>query len=175
MLSTWFDAILRVAHVKRALARLEGRRYPLTLPERPAGERALLAAEAALGQPLDAHYREFLEVGDGWRGLYAHVTLFGTADLLGSPRMARARRLQAALGLDPTLLPIACGDIDLFVQTPTGAVIWYAREEIERYPDFAGFLAAMLDANQDLITMTGFSRRFDTVHLGEGTAAFFAD
>lgn len=172
---TWFHEILRLLRVKRELARLDGRRYPLTALESPASERALLAAEAALGRRLDAQYRDFLATGDGWRRLYAHVHLFGTRDLLGSPAMARARRLQANLQLDDAWLPIACGDIDLFVQTPAGAVIWYAREEIERYRDFAGFFDAMLDANRDLIILSHCSRRFDDAFLSEGTAAFYAD
>mgnify|MGYP001240563015 CR=1 FL=1 len=174
MLFCWFDAVLRLGRVKRELARAAGRRYPLTLPERPATSRALLAAEAVLGRRLDAEHRAFLEVGDGWERLYAHVHLFGTRDFLGSPRMARARQRQAALGLSPVLLPIAAGDIDLFLQTPAGAVIWYAREEIERYADFAGFFAAMIDANRDLLTLTGFSRRFDAAYLGESATVFYS-
>ncbi len=175
MSATWFDDILTLLQVKRALARQNGRGYPLTLPERPASDRALLAAEAALGRRLDGQYRAFLEIGDGWRGLYAHVTLFGTRELLGGPLMCAARRQQAARGLDPAWLPIAFGDIDLFLQTPAGAVIWHAREEIERYSDFAGFLAAMTDANRDLITLTTFDRRYEDALLGEPMAAFYAD
>lgn len=173
---TWTTDIERLLGIKQSLLQIDRKRvYPLITPQPGATAADLATTEAALGRVLDAQYRDFLRVADGWRRIYSRVNLFGTIDLCGSDEMTFARQtleqLDAAGALREAgvcreeLLPIAVapGDVDLFVQmTPDsatpGAVIWFAREEIERYADFAGFLAAMIEANEDIIMLMQFSR-----------------
>jgi hypothetical protein len=170
----WEIVVARLLLVKEQLRLVDRRgRYPYRRPEAPAAPGRLAAAEAVLGRALDADYRAFLACADGWAHVYGRVHLFGTRDLLGSPAMTAARQrlavlertgaLRAAGVRRADLLPIAAGDLDLFAQTPAGTVIWFARDEIERYPDFPAFAATLLELNRDIITLFRADARFTPV------------
>ena len=129
-----------------------------------ATEVELADAERHLGHRLDARYRAFLGCANGWRAFYQSVDLFGTRDLIGGPRMQNAEFMfnslsDAALATSRVsrgeLLSIGATSIDrdLFVivrptSTIAGTVIWYAGEEVDRFPTFDDFFLAMLEYNR---------------------------
>lgn len=129
-----------------------------------ATEEELRAVEAPLGEALDPMYREFLSYAGGWPGFLHGADLFGPEDFLGG---AHFRHGTEMLGfVEPSvlssagfrreeLIPIAASreDLDLFVMTRRatsmpGIVIWLAGAEIERFPNFEEFFAAVLDYNR---------------------------
>lgn len=161
----WRTLIATMVFVKQELTRFDvNGLWPHHLPEVAASEARLDAAERQLGHGLDRKYRAFLSCADGWRGFYQTVNLFGTAQLLGGGEMAYAVKILGALdeevlhasgyGRDD-LLPIAATplDRDLFVMarpksSSHGEVIWFAGEEVDRFPDFEAYFRAMIDYNR---------------------------
>jgi len=164
----WRDNIVVMVYVKQELMKLDVNRiWPHHLPELAASEEDLKKTEVYLGHKIDNKYREFLTMADGWKGFYHTVDLFGTKDLQGSPLMQYSLSLLNAIEDDviettgfsrEDLLPIAATefDKDLFVMSrPTshipGTVIWFAGEEIDRYPDFTEYFLAIIDYNRLLV------------------------
>jgi hypothetical protein len=141
--------------------------WPHHLPELAANEETLRKTEAQLGFRIDQDYREFLKMANGWKGFIQTVDLFGTEELSGSPTMQYAQSLLGfvedgvikSTGFSrEELLPIAATkyDKELFVITrPTslvpGTVIWFAGEEVDRYPNFTEFFLAMIEYNRQLV------------------------
>jgi hypothetical protein len=134
-------------------------------PELAATEEQLVTTERYLGHSIDKDYRDFLLCANGWSGFFQSVTLFGTGDLMGSKLMYDAMEtlgilddgnvLKASGFTKAELLPIAATlfDKDLFViARPTssqpGMVIWFAGEEIDRYPNFKEYFLSMTDYNR---------------------------
>jgi len=161
---SWEEMIAVAMVVKQRMMELDVENlWPHHLPNVAADEDDLARVEQTIGRPLDPKYKEFLRYADGWSGFYQSVDLFGTRDLIGSPRMDRARTLLASVdkkvietsGCDtPNLLPIAVSseDIDLFVlvgNSTVGEVVWFAGGEIDRFPDFVEFFLAMVDYNRE--------------------------
>jgi hypothetical protein len=126
----WPNEIVRLVKVKEELASVDTQQlWGWHLPEGRASEEDLSAVDHKLGAPLDGRYRDFLRFANGWRSFYQKV-----------PR--------------DRLLPIATTleDRDLFVlDLETGEVIWLAGEEIDRYPNFDEYFAAMVAYNQQEI------------------------
>ncbi|MEL4105378.1 SMI1/KNR4 family protein [Oscillospiraceae bacterium WX1] len=164
----WRDRIVAMVYVKQELMKLDvDGIWPHHLPELAASEETLRKTEAHLGFRIDQDYREFLKMADGWKGYLQTVDLFGTEELSGSPTMQYAQSLldfvedgviQSTGFSREELLPIAATkyDKDLFVMTrPTshapGTVIWFAGEEIDRYPNFTEYFLAMIEYNRQLV------------------------
>ena len=160
----WAHEIAVAASVKQRLAAVdrEGlwRHYT---PEPAATTQQVAEAESALGHSLDSEYRAFLLHANGWRGFLQGVDLFGTTDLLRSPKRSFAEELLADLeeareltGFSTKeLLPIGVSqtEIDLLVLTrPSsehpGLVLWIAGAPIERYPTFVHFFRGMIALNR---------------------------
>ena len=164
--SGWIDKIVVMMYVKQEIQRLDRLGFwPHHLPEIAATEDQLKAAEEHLGHSLDIDYRSFLGCANGWKGFLRTVDLFGTSDLIGSSLMDYAASMLeiideenviAASGFSKAeLLPIAVTreDKDLFVMSRAtshqpGVVIWFAGEEIDRFPTFEEYFLAMADYNR---------------------------
>lgn len=131
-------------------------------PELAATTKQLDSVEAYLGHCLDKEYRDFLMCSNGWKCFVQNINLFGTDDFMGSDLMNYALQMldvmDDAYPLKYTgfskeeLLPIAATfeDKDLHVITRAtshqpGVVIWFAGQEIERYPSFEEYFLAMTD------------------------------
>src|SRR5258708_8086288 len=125
----WKQRIVEVVLVKQKLAELDTRGlWQYGLAAVGAGEAALGAVEAHIGEPLDPRYRSFLLHADGWPAFYQTVDLFGSGDLLGSDRYRHA--VEMLSHVEPAILagggvrredsiPIAASpvDLDLFLTT----------------------------------------------------------
>ncbi|MDR3053623.1 MAG: SMI1/KNR4 family protein [Coriobacteriales bacterium] len=138
-------------------------------PELAATEEQIAEVERHLGYPLDQGYRNFLRCANGWKCFTQDIYLFGTFDLLGSDLMRTTLEMLDIMDdafplVDDTgffkeeLLPIAASTVakDLHVITkPTahepGIVIWFAGQEIERYPNFEEYFLTMTDYNREEI------------------------
>ena len=133
--------------------------WPFALPQVGATEDAMRSVEGQIGN-LPVDYRAFLRCADGWDAFCKDRDLFGLGDLVGGPRMARARQLLATLspledvcGLsEEDVLPIGASqhNIDLFVISRVagvdhGKVYWLAGQLVEQYPRFSEFFLAMVD------------------------------
>ena len=138
--------------------------WPYHLPEVAATDEQIFKAEKHLAHPIDPRYKAFLKRANGWPAFYQAVDLFGTDDLIGGPRNENAEFILSFLDdgiLNKSqikreeLLPIAATrlDRDLFVITrpiskSPGNVIWFAGEEIDRFPNFDEFFLAMVEYNR---------------------------
>lgn len=165
MIQDFRVAIAQAWQVKQEMMGLDERKiWPYHLPELAATDQDISAVEACLGHRLDPRYRAFLLCANGWKAIYQTVDLFGTPDLVGGSRKQCA---EMNLGLLPQgvlrgsgtsrsqLLPIAVTqhDRDLFAITRPqaampGVVIWFAGEEIDRFPTFDDFFLAMIEYNR---------------------------
>ena len=165
---TWPERIAVMALVKQKLHDVDvKKRWEYRLPAIKATEEQLVAVEARLGEALDPSYRAFLAHAGGWPAFLQTIDLFGHADLLGGSRTERGAKLLLQLDEDvlrasgfrrEQLLPIAATleDVDVFVMTrrsapKPGMVIWFAREEIDRFPSFDEYFLAMIDYNRSEI------------------------
>lgn len=171
----WQARIAELVIVKQTIDELDtSRLWEHRLPGVAATQAQLEAVETALGEPLDAGYRNFLEHAGGWRAFWQTVDLFGPDDLLGSERFVHACEMLGFVedgvlgdgGLRRSdLLPIAASPVepDLFVMTrrsspPPGRVVWLAGAEIDRWSSFDEFFLAMVDYNRlELRHLTGGS------------------
>ena len=134
-------------------------------PELAATEEQVNAVEKHLGHCLDKDYRDFLMCANGWKCFNQNVSLFSTGDLEGSSLMDYALEMLETMDMEypigytgfskEELLPIAATkeDKDLYVITRAtshqpGVVIWFAGEEVERYPNFEEFILAITDYNR---------------------------
>jgi hypothetical protein len=144
---------------ERARLDREGR-WSYFLPELAADDATLSRIEAQLGEAVDPHYRQFLQMCGGWRGFYQRVDLFGPMDLIDGPLFSRGQQLLAELddvALDSLavsrseLMPIACSinDVDLFAviragRPTSGTVHWLAGAPIDSYTSFDEFFVSMI-------------------------------
>jgi len=165
-LKEWKDRIAVLLLVQNEIQRLDTQGlWQYYYPELAATEEQLAAVEAKLGHKLDKEYRDFLSCANGWEGFMQTVNLFSTKDLMGSPLMDYAMEMLTILddehvikasGFEKAeLLPIAATsqDRDLHVITretshQPGIVLWYAAEEIDRFPSFVEYFLAMADYNR---------------------------
>jgi hypothetical protein len=166
-LKPWKDQIAVMYLVREELRRVDKNGlWEYHYPELRASEEQLVAAEAYLGHSIDKQYRDFLMCANGWKCFSQSVSLFGTGDLMGSSLMDCAMEtleimddafpFERDTGFSrEEFLPIAATfeDKDIHVITrPTsrqpGVVIWFAGEEIERYPNFEEYFLAMADYNR---------------------------
>lgn len=138
--------------------------WPHHFPRVAATEAEIRKTEERLGHELAPKYREFLKYANGWPSFYQAVDLFGTEELAGGPMMEYARELLDATEDDALeasgfsrdeLLPIAATptdrDLFLLVRPPhpaAGTVLWFAGEEVERFPGFDEFFLSMVDYNR---------------------------
>lgn len=164
----WQQRIVELTAIKREIARLDTKGlWPHHPPNPPATEAELAAAEAAIGEPLDADYRRLLSHAGGWPAFFQDTDLFGPADLRGSASFRRGAQLLdhvPSVMLERgnlhrgTLLPIAASmtRLDLVVMTraaaPTpGTVICLASMARGRYHDFPDYFEDMIEINRELL------------------------
>jgi SMI1 / KNR4 family (SUKH-1) len=151
--------------VRQEMMALDKRKmWPYHLPQVAATDEQIFKAEQHLGIAIDSRYKAFLKCANGWPAFYQAVDLFGTDDLIGGTRHENAEFVLSYLEdgvLNKSdvrredLLPIAATklDRDLFtIIRPTsklsGSVIWFAGEEIDRFPNFDDFFLAMVEYNR---------------------------
>jgi len=168
MITNWKAQIGLAWLVKQAMMELDTENiFPYHLPEIAAGKAEIDEAERSLGQPLDERYKEFLRHANGWPAFWHSADLFGTRDLMGGERKDVGEFLLSMLP-DSVLsqsklnrsdvLPICATklDKDIFVlgkqNSPApGIVVWFAGEEVERFPTFDEYFLAMVEyAKQDV-------------------------
>jgi hypothetical protein len=141
--------------------------WPLRYPNLAATDRELAQTEQQLG-PLDPEYAGFLRAANGWEAFLHRIGLFGTADLLGSPRMDRARELLSTLlpleeHTDVTgdeVLPVAVSvdSIDVVLLGPSGRgarakVYWWAGTLVDVFPSFSEYFLTMVDLTREEIAV----------------------
>jgi len=161
----WPQRIVELVKVKEQLdeADTEGL-WEYRLPGVRATRKQLDEIEAQLGEKLDAQLREFLLHAGGWPALFQAIDLFGPEELAGGPALRRARELLARVddavfrrgGVHrDSLLPIGSSsdeDDVIAIARPgteeSGQVFWYAGDEVDRFPDFDAFFAAMVAYNR---------------------------
>lgn len=160
----WKERIVNLVAIKQTIDELDKKKlWEYRLPGVAATPEQLDAVEAALGEPLDPHYRSFLEHAGGWPAFWHTVDLFGPEDLLGGERVRHANEMLSYIEDDvleggglrrADLLPIAASpvDLDLFVMTrrssrSPGGVVWLAGSEVDRFPTFEEFFLAMMEYN----------------------------
>ncbi len=165
MINDWNQEIAVAWLVKQAIMEVDKDKiWTYHLPEVAATDEQIKEAEEQLGHELDHRYREFLRHANGWRGFVQTIDLFGTNDLIKSPRKETAEFTFSCLGNDilnksgvkrTELLPIGATSqhADLFVMTrpfarSPGTVIWFAGEEVERFKTFDDYFLAMVDYNR---------------------------
>lgn len=151
--------------IKQEMMELDTKKiWPYHLPEIAASDEHILQAERHLGHSIDPRYKALLKCANGWPAFYQTVDPFGTGDLLGGVRKDNAEFVLSFLddellkksGLRrQELLPIAATqlDRDLFVITrpnssSPGMVVWFAGEEVDRFPTFDDYFLAMLEYNR---------------------------
>jgi hypothetical protein len=168
MIGNWKEQIAVGWLVKQAMMETDIEKiFPYHLPKVAAGKAEIDEAERALGQPLDERYKEFLRNANGWPAFWHSADLFGTQDLIGGERKNAGEFLLSMLpdsvlsqnNLNRAdLLPICATklDKDIFVlgrpcSPSPGIVVWFAGEEVERFPTFDDFFLAMVEyAKQDV-------------------------
>jgi hypothetical protein len=165
----WKKEIAIMALVKQELAvRDAAGLWPYHLPALKASAADIAEAESHLGFKLASDYASFLRHANGWRGFIMGADLFGTLDLCGSHRMKNAwlliNNLKPATLIQSgfkigDLFPVAAseseGDLFLMVKPShpaAGTVIWYAEEEIDRFPSFSEYFLAAVDYNREKIS-----------------------
>jgi hypothetical protein len=167
----WSALLVEMYAIKRAIWDADVERlWEQRLPAVAASEAELRAVERKLSEPLDPRYRAFLSHAGGWPAFHQAIDLFGPGDLNGGERMANAEQLLQ--DLEPNvlessrlrrseLLPIAASrdDLDVFAiarhsSSQPGIVVWFAANEVERYPTFDDYFLAMMEyARQQLQRM----------------------
>ncbi|PDZ08819.1 1,3-beta-glucan synthase regulator [Bacillus pseudomycoides] len=162
----WKDHLSTMVVVKQELLKQDVEQiWPHHFPKVGANEAEICLVEKKIGYKLDQKYRDFLKYANGWKGFYQTVDLFGTEQLKESNVMNYAKVLLHAIEDDVLkesgffrhhLLPIAVTefDRDLFTiclpnSSTSGAVIWFAGEEIDRFENFEEYFLAMIDYNRE--------------------------
>ena len=165
MITDWKQEIAVAWLVKQAVMEADKKKiWPYHLPEVAAMETEIQKTELSLGYALDQRYREFLKYANGWRGFWHTADLFGLDDLTGDPNHDNAEFVVSMLDDGvlaksrvhrEQLFPISATqfDKDLFVIVPSGSrspgmVIWFAGEEVERFPTFDDYFLAMVEYNR---------------------------
>jgi len=165
MITDWKQEIAIAWLVKQALMEADKKKiWPYHLPEVAATEDQLRAAEQFLGFTIDPRYREFLMHANGWQAFWHTADLFGTSDLIAGPKRENAEFVLSMLddavlsrsSLNrKDLLPISATefDRDIFVilapsSPAAGTVVWFAGEEVERFPNFDEYFLAMVNYNR---------------------------
>jgi hypothetical protein len=165
MMTDWKRAIGTLILTKQAFANVDKQKlWPHRLPAVAATPESITRAETVLGHRIDPRYREFLHYADGWPNVFQGADLFGTADLVGGPRMDQANEILNLLDKEGVLtrsgvnraqvLPVAYSvpDGDTFVIVKgSGIVIWFAGGEIDRFASFDEFFLAMIDYHRLMI------------------------
>jgi cell wall assembly regulator SMI1 len=161
----WKADIARVAYWKQLAADHDKlNAMPWKLPRVGAKCEAIAEAERELGHRLPAQYRQFLEFADGWQGFFVTTDLFGTDDFILHRHQAVMQNLEvqayiAANTWRPEeVTPIGATDFDLdkflliadSAKVLPGGVAWFTGQEVDRYPSFHDFFAAMVNYNARL-------------------------
>ena len=162
----WSQEIVKLVLVKEAIAEVDrSGLWTHHLPSVAATQSQLLELNTYLGYTLDVLYADFLYFADGWQGFYQSVDLFGSTELIGGEKMQLA--LDSLMAIEDAalkrlsvsradLLPIAAtaADLDIFFlvkpnSSMSGAVLWFAGQEIDTFKNFNEFFLAMADYNRE--------------------------
>ena len=162
------DWPILIAHLMAARSSVyeveRGRLWDYALPRVGAKPEQIDAAEARLGRRLDPQYRELLGFANGWPSIFRDDCLFGTEELgqgdlwthaAASFRYIAEASPELARVTDPeAVLPIGCSETSPSItlqgdDAGSHVVRWfYAGSLGEQWPDFAGFLAALIEFNR---------------------------
>lgn len=154
----WQVLIVEMVKAKQALHDVDtGGVFEYHLPRLACTEEQLRAVEAAIDEPLDPLYRDFLSHAGGWRWFSLEVHLFRPEELCGGPAMDYALEMLRFADLSEAgctltdLLPIASGpnNTDVFSigrkgTVVEGRVLWIAGGLIDAYEDFEEYFASMI-------------------------------
>lgn len=158
----WKADIARVVYWKQIAAEHDrANALPWKLPRVGATPQAIDAAERTLGRRLPSQFREFLGFADGWQGFHISTDLFGTPDFVGRRDQVVMERpevqdfMSGASLRSHEVVAIGASDFDLDVfllvadeaRELPGGVLWFAGQEVDRYPSFHDFFAAMVNYN----------------------------
>lgn len=134
---------------------------PWHLPKVGASPDQILEAQEMIGFELPADYAQFLGLANGWKAFFVLTDLFGTDDFLNRRHVAAMGRRELRLfteniGVmtgDVVVIGASDFDLDVFLLVSPhskflpGGVIWFASEEVDRYPSFSEFFSAMVNYN----------------------------
>ena len=158
----WKIEISKMVYIKQTIADLDHENlWTHSFSQVAATENEIIQVEKNIGTPLDSTFKDFLLHANGWKGFYQSVDLFGTLDLLDEEKMRVAISLLDQTSMKSSnvnlecMLPIGATlvDLDVFcLDLRTGNIIWFAGNEIERYPNFIEFFLTMLDYNREEVT-----------------------
>lgn len=168
---TWADYIGTLGALRQELAEVDTSGvYELTIPHLAATEEEIAAAEARLGHPIDAQYREFLRYANGWPEFFYDSCLLGTNDLGTGELWQHANdNLDVFYESLPEghphpprneVEPISADPYgsDVFAIWRTGElhngghpVIWYPAEDSEPLADFFEFFSYAYQVHKDAL------------------------
>jgi hypothetical protein len=166
-MTNWTDLIRTMVEIHAVAAEADEEGLIQAVPPPPgAAEEELVAAEEALGFPLDANFRGFLEAADGWERFFYGYRVFGTQDFVSGGSIQAVRDLLAvasdvvepAVGSKLTdLLPIGAheystGTFLLMLEASgrAGEVVWEESGEIHvRCRNFEEFFRWMMEYQTD--------------------------
>lgn len=163
-MTDWRPRIVDLVLIKQRIDELDAQGiWQYTLPRVAATEDTLRFAEAALGEPLDRQYREFLGFAAGWPCFYQYVDLFGPEELIGPRQQAAMAKVATMVEPDDAQRGLVLEDLLVIADNPTdrdvfvmmrprsplaGSVVWLAGGEIDRFPSFEEYFLAMMDYNR---------------------------
>ena len=155
----WKLEISKLVYVKQVISELDTQNlWPHHPPRVAASNQDITKLEEKLGRKLPKAYADFLRFANGWLGFYQHTDLFGTEDFYNQDLMTYTKEIFEQTSTDSNekqnLIAIAATrkDIDLFcLELSSGAVIWFAGAEVERFESFNEFYLAMVDYNREEI------------------------
>ena len=135
---------------------------PMGAAKVAASNEAIMSAEHAVNFQFSDDYRDFLRHADGWPSFCQSLNLFGTTDfrsgesrrLLNNNRDATAFMNQLGYSSEDY---VAVGgersgpDLFLLISPHStrlpGGVIWFDKEELERFDSFCEFFSSMIKLN----------------------------
>jgi hypothetical protein len=158
----WKLAVSRIAYWKQiAHDHDKFGAFPWHLPHVAADESQIADAGKAVGFDFPSEFRTLLSVINGWKGFYMGVDLFGTDDFISGRSLEIKQREEISDFIQGAGFPaeevIVIGaseeEIDTFIlisdsnASLPGGVLWWAGDEIDRFPGCKAFFEAMVNYN----------------------------
>ena len=128
---------------------------PWHLPRAGASLEQIEKVQQLIGFLFPFDYAEFLTFADGWKGFCVLTNLYGTEDFLDGRfrkviQRPELRSFLLRLNTEThNVIPVDSSefDLDVFLLFPEsskilqGGVLWFAADEVDRYPTFSESLA----------------------------------
>lgn len=166
----WKTEITRIMHWKQIAAKHD-KYHALSwnIPRVCAKPEEIVEAETRIGVPFSTQFKELLLLMNGWKGFYILIDLFGTEDFLAgrSTKIWERPEIKEYIihsGFSTNdIIPIGASDaeLDVFLLVSprstkgAGTVLWWAGEEIDRFPTFRDFFSAMVNYNAQVANKLG--------------------